>query len=342
MVIGQKAEGKWGVLDVKLPIERGIVTNWEDLETIWHHLFFRELKASPEFHPVYLTEVPMNPKAHRERMTQMMFETFKVPALYMNTTAALSLYAHGRTTGCVLESGEGVTHVVPIYEGVVLVNAIARLNLCGKVLTEYMEKILRESGCVLEDHEERHVTPNGLNLVTQAVHLQVRSIMETKSLCYVALDFNKENNKAIENPAKMQRKFKCPNGNIITIGTERFFLPELLFQPELAELEDDSVVDATFNAIMKCDEYMHREMLANVVASGGCTSFPGFIERLTKELTALAPISFEVNILALPEPKNTPWVGASVVASLPEFQNMWISRREYDKKGPSVVHSKCF
>jgi len=283
----------------------------------------------------------MNPKAHRERMTQMMFETFKVPELYMNTTSALSLFAHGLTTGCVLESGEGVTHVVPIYEGVVLVNAIARLNLGGKVLTECFEKILRERGWTLEDYEERQVTSDGLNLTTTAVHLQVRNIMER--LCYVALDFNHESNVAIENTSEVEGKIELPNGTAITIGTERFFLPELLFEPELADLEEESVVDATFNSIMKCDEYMHQEMLASVVLSGGCTMFPGFRERLAKDLAALAPTSFEVNVLALEgNEKNTAWVGASVVASLDEFQDMWISRDEYDKKGPSIVHTKCF
>jgi len=339
--VGKAAERKWGVLDVKHPIERGIVTNWDDLELIWRHTFYKELKTSPEFYPVYLTEAPMNPKAHRERMTQMMFETFKVPELYMNTTSALSLFAHGFTTGCVLESGEGVTHVVPIYEGVVLVNAIARLNLGGKVLTECFEKILRERGWTLEDYEERQVTSDGLNLTTTAVHLQVRNIMER--LCYVALDFNHESNVAIENTSEVEGKIELPNGNAITVGTERFFLPELLFEPELADIEEENVVDATFNSIMKCDEYMHQEMLASVVLSGGCTMFPGFRERLAKELAALAPTSFEVNVLALEgNEKNTAWVGASVVASLDEFQDMWISRDEYDKKGPSIVHTKCF
>eukprot|EP00526_Cylindrotheca_closterium_P030236 CAMPEP_0113604156 /NCGR_PEP_ID=MMETSP0017_2-20120614/1650_1 /TAXON_ID=2856 /ORGANISM="Cylindrotheca closterium" /LENGTH=165 /DNA_ID=CAMNT_0000512573 /DNA_START=83 /DNA_END=580 /DNA_ORIENTATION=- /assembly_acc=CAM_ASM_000147 len=162
-------------------------------------------------------------------------------------------------------------------------------------------------------------------------------------LCYVALDFNKENIKAVEKPASVKRRFKLPNGDTIVIGNERFFLPEVLFQPELADLEEDSVVDATFGAIMKCDEYMQKEMLSNIVLSGGCTMFPGFSERLTKELTSLAPTSFEVNILALPEQENhTAWVGASVVASLDEFQNMWISREEYHNKGPSIIHSKCF
>ncbi|CAJ1965045.1 unnamed protein product [Cylindrotheca closterium] len=339
-VVGQPAEGKWGVLDVKQPIERGIVTNWDDIETLWHHTFYRELKTTPEFYPVFLTEVPMNPKANRERITEMMFETFKVPALYMNTTAALSLYAHGRTTGCVLECGEGVTHVVPVYEGVVLVNAIVRLDVGGKVLTDYLEKMISDHGYTLQDHEMRNVTGKGLSLTTEVVHLQVRGIME--KLCYVALDFNKESIKVVEDSHNLEKKHTLSNGDTVVIGNERFFLPEALFQPELADLEEESVVDATFGAIMKCDEYMHEEMLSNIVLSGGCTKFPGFKERLTKEMAALAPNTLEVNVLAMAEPQNTPWVGASVVASLDEFQNMWISKEEFYKKGPSIVHSKCF
>ncbi len=328
-IIGQEALEKMGMSDVKAPIEKGIIKDWDDMEIIWHHMLYNELRIAPEDHNMILTDIPSNSPENRERMVQKMFEKFNVPGLYISMTSVLAIYDAGRTSGMAVDSGEVITNFVPVYEGFAFPNAIAKSETGGKILTDYLILLL---------------TDKKYNINTAAKRLKVNDIKE--KYCRVSYDFENEIREAGEG-GNLEEKVKLPDGEELTLETERLKCPEALFRPNFLNLPESNIKglhDECCASIQQIDVEIRKDLYSNIILSGGNTMFEGLPERLTKEIQKLTPsaASNKVKVIALPERKYATWIGASILSSLSNFQCMWITRAEYKETGESIVHKKCF
>ncbi|VDN27050.1 unnamed protein product [Gongylonema pulchrum] len=212
LFIGPKAQEYRGLLALKYPMEHGIVTDWNDMERVWQHIYSKDqLQVFPEEHPVLLTEAPLNPLKNREKSAEIFFETFNVPALHIQMQAVLSLYSTGRTTGVVIDSGDGVTHVVPIFEGFAIQHGIERMDVAGRDVTRYLRLLLRKEGANFHRSSEFEI---------------VREIKE--NVCYIAANADKE-----EGSENEKKAYKLPDGSVLEIGPARFRAAEVLFRPDI-------------------------------------------------------------------------------------------------------------
>ena len=323
--VGEEAEAKKSVLNLKYPIEHGTITDWNDIEKIWHHTFYNELRVDPKSCYVHMTDCPLASKASREKMIEIMMGKFQVERFYVSMQAVLALYASGRTTGIVLDSGAGVTDTVPIYEGYGLPYAIMRIDLAGKDLTDYLMKLLNEVGQNFSSANDRDI---------------VRNIKE--NICYVASDFEGEMKAFSESNAK-EKTYDLPDASQITVGNQQFRCPEALFQPSKIGKDFAGIHELTFQSIMKCDVDVRKDLYNNIVLAGGTTMFPGIGDRLKKEVISLAPSSMKVEVFPPPERKYSCWIGGSILSALQGFDPMWITKADYEENGGAqFVHRKCF
>ncbi|RXM95466.1 Alpha-centractin [Acipenser ruthenus] len=242
LFIGPKAEEHRGLLTIRYPMEHGIVKDWNDMERIWQYVYSKDqLQTFSEEHPVLLTEAPLNPRKNRERAAEVFFETFNVPALFISMQAVLSLYATGRTTGVVLDSGDGVTHAVPIYEGFAMPHSIMRIDIAGRDVSRYLRK-------------------EGYDFHTSSEFEIVKTIKERA--CFLSI--NPQKDEALDTE-KVQ--YTLPDGSTIEIGPARFRAPELLFRPDLVGEECEGIHEVLVFAIQKSDLDLRRTLFSNIISA---------------------------------------------------------------------------
>ncbi|KAJ3090626.1 Actin-like protein 6B [Quaeritorhiza haematococci] len=363
-------------MELKCPMSNGIIEDWDALEAIWDHAYFRGLRADPTDHPLLMAEPSWNPREVREKLAELAFEKYSVPAFYLAKSAVLSAYpihrslvfrfAAGRASALVLDSGGGMTSVVPVYDGYVLKKGIFKQAIAGDFLSEqallclknnlnanvvpqYMvaRKEAVDSGqpakATLRDRSNTHPSFHRLALL-RTMHELKETVCQTLEVAY-------DETLISQRPVKA---FEFPDGFNTNITYERFRIPEIMFNPQKHILPVEDTSNMSFipseplgvqhliqASVTACDPDIRATMFSNVVLTGGNTLFPGFVDRVYNELSYIAGIKVKLHAAGTSvERKFSPWIGGSILASLGTFHQLWISKKEYEEIGPNIIEKR--
>ncbi|TFG17899.1 MAG: actin, cytoplasmic 2 [Promethearchaeota archaeon] len=303
-----------GLYKIFYPIEKGIIQDWGYFEKIVDYIFYN-LRVDPSLVNVLFATHPLFPRKDLEKLFKLFLEHYQCMAFYPVLDSMCTLYSGGFQTGLVIEIGDSITRIVPIYEGYKLDHAIKYLEIGGRTLTRYMEKILGETGYSADSSIRREL---------------VRALKE--KACFVSLDY-KEDLKRIE---QYEKPYSLPDGSTIKLSKERFQVPELLFNPT-PELEEIPLPEAILDVIEMCDLDIRPNLLNNIFLSGGSSMFPNIKSRIYQELEVelvkRKKKNQSIRIIAPRERIFSVWVGGSILAMIPEFSKNWISRAQYFQEG---------
>ncbi|KAJ3085797.1 Arp2/3 complex subunit, actin nucleation center [Quaeritorhiza haematococci] len=332
IMVGSEAAELRSMLQMSYPMENGIVRNWEDMYHLWDYTFHERLKLKdPREHKILLTEPAMNPKRNREKMVEVMFEKYGFQGVYVAIQAVLTLYAQGLQTGVVVDSGDGVTHIVPVYEGYALPHLTRRLDVAGRDITRYLIKLLLLRGYAFNRTADFET---------------VRQLKE--KLCYVGYDLELEHKLATETTVLVE-SYTLPDGRVIKVGSERFEAPEAMFQPHLVDVESPGVAELLFNAIQAADIDIRPELYKHIVLSGGSSMYPGLPSRLEKEVKQLylnkvlkddvSRLSkFKIRVEDPPRRKHMVFLGGAVLGDIMKNkESFWVSRAEWAEQGARAL-----
>mmetsp|Transcript_11856 Transcript_11856/g.11508 ORF Transcript_11856/g.11508 Transcript_11856/m.11508 type:complete len:418 (+) Transcript_11856:141-1394(+) len=354
--VGDAAIDNSSSYQLNYPIRHGIVDNWDNMERMWQRCIFEYLRCEPEDHYVLLTEPPLNPPENREYTAEIMFETFNVPGLYIAVQAVLALAASWTSnqrslTGTVIDSGDGVTHVIPVAEGYVIGSCIKHIPLAGRTITQYIQQLMRE-------RKEPVPAEDSLEVA--------KRVKEMYS--YVCPDLAKEFARFDDKPEKHFKSYEGIRKSTglpyrCDVGYERFLGPEVFFNPEIFSSDFITPLpDVVDESIVKCPIDVRRGLYKNIVLSGGTTMFKDFGRRLQRDIKKIVDTRMDLNIsklgglkgMAAPPPvdvnvishhmqRYAVWFGGSMLASTPEFYRVCVTKAQYDEEGPRCArHSPVF
>eukprot|EP00299_Pterocystis_sp_00344_P007464 c2432_g1_i1.p1 GENE.c2432_g1_i1~~c2432_g1_i1.p1 ORF type:complete len:412 (+),score=79.62 c2432_g1_i1:49-1284(+) len=348
--IGDEAIAMQKQYKINYPIKHGQIENWDLMEKFWQRSIFQNLKCEPEEHYFLLTEPPMNTPENREYTAEIMFETFNVSGLYIAVQAVLALAASWTSskveerslTGTVVDSGDGVTHVIPVADGYVIGSCIKHIPLAGRDITGFIQQLMREREPTIPSEDSLEVA---------------KKVKE--QFCYVCPDVAKEFQKYDTEPSKWIKQYesviaKTQQPWACDVAYERFLGPEIFFSPEIFSPNWTKplpqVIDET---IQQCPIDTRRPLYKSIVLSGGSTMFKDFQKRLQRDIRRITKDRFslmvqqsseiEVNVLSHQMQRYAVWFGGSMLADTPDFYRQCHTKAQYDEIGPSICrHNPVF
>ncbi|KAF9358323.1 Arp2/3 complex subunit, actin nucleation center [Mortierella sp. AD094] len=355
--IGDEAVANSKTYALNYPIRHGQIENWDHMERYWEQSIFKYLRCEPEDHSFLLTEPPLNPPENRENTAEIMFESFNVQGLYIAVQAVLALAASWTSskvneqtlTGTVIDSGDGVTHVIPVAEGYVIGSSIKSVPIAGRDLTSFVQNLLRERG-------ENMIPAEDSLTVAQKIKEQYS---------YVCPDIVKEFKKYDQEGDKYFKKYEGVHSvtgkpYTVDVGFERFLAPEIFFNPEIASSDYLTPLPEVVDTVVQTSPIdVRRGLYKNIVLSGGSTMFENFAKRLQRDIKRIADTRIkrsevlsggrmqstpmEVNVISHKKQRYAVWFGGSLLASTGEFHSYCHTKAEYDEVGPSIArHNRVF
>ncbi len=321
---GQKALDNKKVLNLIYPIQRGRITDWDTLEYFLKNLFKNELKIDIKDYGITFHEKIPGSKEQRKKLSELFFEYFQIPKLYINNSYTLCTYGVHYYNGFVLDSGYDYTTIVPVDVGYPYTSCMRIVNVGGKDISNYLEKLLLKKGY-------DNLSYNDIENIK-------------RKLCYVQLKNYEKKDKKNDKEIIKEFTYELPDKKIIKLDKECFLAPEILFHPEIIRKEYGGIENAFCHSIYQSDRETNSESNGTIILNGGNTLFPNFIERLTYEIKTEFGGEYKnrIKIPDIPDRENLQWIGTSTFSLCDIFDNLCTTKKEYEEEGPSAMDCRIF
>lgn len=340
-------------------LKDGMIEDWDLFEKVLDYVYSKHIKSEPHLHPVLMSEASWNARAKREKLTELMFEKYNIPAFFLAKNAVLAAFANGRSTGIIVDSGASQTSAVPVHDGYVLTQAIVKSPLAGDFITlqckNYMEEnnievvppyMIASKEAVNEGEAPKWGKKSNLPEVTKSWNnYMVKEVLQDFQSSVLQVCDTQYEKDAVDTMPTIHYEF--PNGYNQDFGSERFQIPEALFDPSnIKGIPGGTmgVAQVVTTSVGMCDIDVRPSLYGSVIVTGGNTLIQGFTDRLNRDLSAKTPPSMRLKVISsngTAERRFGSWIGGSILASLGTFQQMWISKQEYDEGGKTQVERKC-